>query len=93
MNVSPSLISFVARSKKRRAILAMLCQKSMSQAEITKTTGMYKSHAARTLKELSGEKLIACLNPKDRAFKFYKALALGTKVMKEVDKVVSMLGK
>ena len=65
----------------------------MSQAEITKTTGMYKSHAARAIKELSERKLITCLNPKDRAFKFYKASSLGNKAIKEVEKVVSMLGK
>lgn len=92
MNVSPSLISFVARSSKRQEILAMLCQKSMSQAEITKTTNMYKSHAARTLKELSEKKLIVCLNPKDRSFKFYKASALGNKTIKEVEKVIIASG-
>lgn len=90
MNVSPSLISFVARSKKRREILAMLRQKAISQTEITKATGMYKSHVARALKELAEKKLITCLNPKDRAFKFYKASALGIKVIIEVDKVLKL---
>ncbi|MBI2580709.1 winged helix-turn-helix transcriptional regulator [Candidatus Woesearchaeota archaeon] len=90
MSISPRLISFIARGKKRREILAMLCQKPMSQPEIAKAAGMYKSHASRTLKELSQKKLIVCLNPKDRAFKFYKASSLGNKAVKEVDKVLKL---
>lgn len=88
MSISPSLISFVARSRKRRGILIMLCQKPMSQAEIRKSMSMYKSHVSRSLKELSEKKLIVCQNPKDRAFKFYKLTHLGAKAIKEVDKIL-----
>lgn len=88
MNVSPGIISFVARSRKRRAILAMLCKNPMSQPEITKAVGMYKSHVSRTLKELAEKKLIICLNPNDRAFKFYRASSLGAKAIKEISKLL-----
>ena len=89
MSVSPSLISFVARSRKRRGVLTMLCQKPMSQAEIRKALSMYKSHVSRSLKELTRKKLIVCQNPDDRAFEFYKLTSLGAKAIKEVDKILS----
>ena len=53
-----------------------------------KLTNMYKSHTARTLKELSEKDLIKCLNPEDRAFKFYKITSLGRKVLEEVDNIL-----
>ena len=88
MDVSPSLISFVGRSKKRRGILTMLSQKPLSQREIRSATSMYKSHVSRSLKELIEKKLVVCQNPKDRAFKFYKITSLGAKVIQEVNKLL-----
>jgi len=69
-------------------LLKTLEKKSMSQAELRKPTGMYKSHTSRTLSELSDKKLVKCLNPKDRAFKFYRITQLGMKIIKGVEKVI-----
>ena len=80
-------ISFVARSKKRIQILKLLSKEEKSQVEIMKTTDMYKSHTSRALKELTDKKLIACKNPSDRAFKFYKITSFGNKILKEVVKL------
>ena len=88
MNISPSLISFIGRSKRRRDILERLKDKSLSQTEIRNITGMYKSHTSRTLDELQDKKLIVCLNPKDRAFKFYKITRLGIKVINETQRII-----
>ena len=88
MNISPSLISFVARSKHRKDILERLKDKSLSQTELRKITGMYKSHLSPTLKDLSKKKLIVCLNPNDRAFKFYKVTPLGIKVIQEIQRII-----
>ena len=88
MKLNPSLISFVARSKRKRDILTKLNEKSLTQAELRKSTNMYKSHISRTLSELSKKKLISCLNPKDRAYKFYKITALGQKLIKEVKRII-----
>ena len=88
MEISPSLISFVARAKRRREVLKLLSKERKIQAKIMRETGMYKSHTARTLKELAGKNLIKCLNPKDRAFKFYKVTKKGEDALKEVEKVI-----
>lgn len=84
----PSLISFVARSKRRKEVLEILHKtKEMSQPEIMKTSGQYKSHNSRTLKELSEKELIVCVNPKDRSFKFYKITPKGKLILGEATRI------
>jgi len=87
---NPKIISLIARSKRRLELLKILSEKSRSQPEIMKTTKMYKSHTSRTLKELLEKKLIVCKNPEDRAFKFYKITALGKKILKEVENLLTI---
>lgn len=89
MGVTPSLISFVAISKRRREVLSILQKKSISQHELRRITNMYKSHISRTLKELSEKNLILCINPNDKAFRFYKINSLGKRVLKEVERLLS----
>ena len=50
---------------------------------------MYKSHVSRSVSELTNKKLIVCLNPKDREFKFYKITELGKKVITEVKRITN----
>ncbi len=88
MNINPSLISLVARSKRRREILNLLSKERKTQSEVMRETKMYKSHTARTLKELIGNNLIKCLNPQDRSFKFYKITKKGVEVLKEIKKII-----
>jgi predicted transcriptional regulator len=88
MKISPSFISFVGRSKRRQDILQKLQEKSLSQPELKKLTGMYKTHTSRTLTELSEKKLISCINPQDREFKFYKITSLGKKIIAEVQRIL-----
>ena len=88
MEINPSLISFVASSKRRLEILKILNEKLISQPEITKSTGMYKAHTSRTLKELLERKLIICRNPENRSFKFYKITTLGKNILEEVESIL-----
>ena len=88
MNISPSLVSFIAISKRKKEILLILQEKSVSQPELKRLTSMYKAHISRNLKELANKKLIVCRNPKDRVFKFYRITPLGKKVIKEVQRIV-----
>ena len=90
MTIRPSLISFVASSKRRLEVLKILKENSKSQPEIMRLTGMYKAHTSRTLKELTEKKLIVCRNPEDRAFKFYKITGLGKKILEEVEKILRL---
>lgn len=62
----------------------------MSQPELRKATGMYKAHTSRTLSELTKKKLIICINPQDRAYKFYKINNSGKKVLAEVERITSI---
>jgi len=87
MKIGPNIISFIARSKRRKEILSKLQERSMSQPELKKLSGMYKTHTSRILSELLKKKLIICRNPDDRVFKFYKITSLGIKVIEEVQRI------
>ena len=83
-----TLISFVARSKRRKELLEILNKsKEISQPEIMRLSKQYKSHNSRTLKELSDKGLIVCVNPEDRVFKFYKITKKGKEILKEAIRI------
>lgn len=83
------LISFIARGKRRLEILELLKENERSQAELMKKTEMYKGHTSRTLKELSDKKLIKCMNPEDRAFRFYKITKKGRDILEEAKNLIN----
>ena len=87
--VDPTIISFIARSKRRREVLKLLLEKQISQPEIMRITKMYKAHTSRTIGELCDKKLAICKNPEDRAFKFYSITRLGREILRELPKVCS----
>jgi predicted transcriptional regulator len=83
------LISFVARSKRRKEVLKLLSKvQKISQPEIMRNSKQYKSHNSRTLKELTDKKLVTCINPTDRVFRFYKITNKGKQILREVDKIL-----
>lgn len=82
------LIGFVARAKRRKETLDLLSKNAqLSQPEIMRALKQYKSHNSKTLKELSDEGLVVCINPEDRSFKFYKITSKGKDILKEAIKV------
>jgi len=87
MGLFETSISFVARSERRKQILFLLNESPLSQPEIMKKTQMYKSHNSRTISELVEKKLVLCINPEDRGFKFYKITSLGKKVVEYLKKL------
>jgi len=87
---SHNLVSFVARSKRRREVLMLFSKGEKSQPELMSLTGIYKSHTSRVIKELTNAKLVICKNPEDREFKFYKITSLGKKILNEVEKLVGL---
>jgi len=84
----PSDVSFVLRAKNRLKVLDSLSGKRLISKQIEETTGMYKSHVNRTLKELQSKNLVQCINPADRSFKFYKLTSNGAKVLKEAKHIL-----
>ena len=87
--VDKSLLSFILRGKNRITVLKTISKDEVISAQIEEETKMYKSHVSRTLKELRKKKLIKCVNPKDRSFKFYQITNLGKKVLEEILKIKS----
>jgi len=78
------LISFVARGKRRKETLSLISEhQRISQSEIMRKLKQYKSHNSTTIKELTENGLITCINPEDRSFKFYKITKKGKDVLKE----------
>ena len=78
------LIGFVARAKRRKETLSMLSKHpQLSQSEIMRGLKQYKSHNSKTIKELTANGLITCINPEDRSFKFYKITKKGKDILKE----------
>ncbi len=82
------LLSFILRAKNRRHVLLLLDKGSRAQAEITKMTGMYKSHCSRTIKELCNLDIIEAENPKDRSFVFYKLSKKGENLVVRIKQVL-----
>tara|TARA_Y100000310_G_scaffold77091_1_gene73622 strand:- start:148 stop:414 length:267 start_codon:yes stop_codon:yes gene_type:complete len=85
--VDKSLLSFILRGKNRITVLKTISKDEVISAQIEEETKMYKSHVSRTLKELAMKRLIRCVNPKDRYFKFYKITNLGKKVLEKILKI------
>jgi DNA-binding HxlR family transcriptional regulator len=80
-------IAYILRAKNRLTILKALSQEKKISAQLEKQTDMYKSHVSRTLKELQNKKLVQCLNPQDRDFKFYKITKAGKNILVDIDKI------
>jgi len=81
------------RSKNRIKVLNTLNKGKMISAQIEKQTKMYKSHTNRTLKELKDKKLIKCINPTDREYKFYIITKEGKKALSEANKIIEEVKK
>ncbi len=82
-----NVLAFIMRSKNRINVLNALSKGKMISAQIEKQTNMYKSHTSRTLKELQDKKLIKCINPSDRDYKFYIITKEGKKSLFEANKI------
>jgi len=50
----------------------------------------YKSHNSTTIKKLTENGLITCINPEDRSFKFYKITKKGKNILKEVLRISNL---
>ncbi len=88
-----NVVSYVLRAKNRLGILRVLQEGQKISAQIEKQTGMYRSHVSRVLNELLRKKLIKCVNPDDRNYKFYKLTSEGKKVLQQANKILSEIKK
>lgn len=82
-------ISLVLGSPLCRKILELL-EKSdhpLAPLEISKETGIARSNVSTKLMDLTRFKLVACVNPERRKWRFYKITSKGNDILKEVRRI------
>ena len=63
MNVDWNKYGFVQASKYRTKIVEALASAPKTPSQITKETGLFKTHVSTVLKELVTEGIVECLTP------------------------------
>ena len=79
-----SLLSFVLRGERRKAILLCL-NKPMIPKEIGEHCNVSIHNVSKSLKELVDRGLIVCKNPNDKFYRFYELTKKGKDILKELD--------
>lgn len=77
-----SLISFILRAKRRRAIFESLKDCAKIPKDIATECKISISNVSNTLPELVKKGLIKCKNPKDHYFKYYEMTEKGRNIRK-----------
>ncbi len=75
-------LSYLLRSPLSRQILKALEKENLAPVEIAKKTSIDKGNVSHKLSELSKRRLVECLNPNDRKWRFYKITDHGKKILK-----------
>jgi len=83
-----SLLSFVLRGERRKAILICL-NKPMIPKEIADKCNVSIHNVSKSLKELVDRGLIVCKNPQDKFYRFYELTKKGREILKELDKTTN----
>ena len=77
-------ISLLKNSDYRRRILESLSQVNyLTPSEISEKTKIRLNHISNFLKDLKENKLVICLNDKEKRGRLYEITELGKKVLKE----------
>ena len=84
MKLDYKIISFLLRGKRRMAVLSAL-QKEKMPKQISEELKLSLSNVSLALKELRQKKLIECLNPKEKLFKFYSLTKRGKIAINQLD--------
>ena len=80
-----SLLSFILRGERRKAILLCL-DKTMIPKEIAQRCNVSIHNVSKSLKELIDKGLIICKNPNDKFYRFYELTKKGRELIKELNK-------
>ena len=79
-----SLLSFILRGERRKAILLCL-NKPMIPKEIANCCKVSIHNVSKSLKELVNKGLIVCKNPNDKFYRFYELTKKGKEIIKELE--------
>lgn len=78
-----SLLSFVLRGERRKAILLCL-DKPMIPKEIAQKCNVSIHNVSKSLRELIDRGLIICKNPSDKFYRFYELTSRGKEILSEI---------
>jgi DNA-binding MarR family transcriptional regulator len=77
-------VSYVLRSPLSKQILKALSEADhLTPSEIAKITRISLSNVSTKLIELQKRKMVICLNPESKKFRFYKITDYGRRMLKE----------
>ena len=81
-----SIISLLARSKKRIKVLKSLENEDKIPSKISKDIDDNSNHVSKYLKTLKEAELVECLNEKDKRYRFYSITDKGKYYLNKVEK-------
>lgn len=83
-------VSFILRSSLSRKILETLKERSpLTPFQMSKETNIARSNISTKLVELRKRKLVECVNPQSRKWRFYKITDKGNGVLTRAKKIRS----
>ena len=77
--------SFVVRGINRKRVLLAL-SRPMTPTQLREKTNTSLSHVSHALSSLQKEKLVECINPKERMGKIYRRTKLGKEIANALEK-------
>lgn len=81
-----SIISLLARSKKRISVLKSLKNEKKIPSKIGKDIDDNSNHVSKYLKTLKDAELVECLNEEDKRYRFYSITEKGKYYLDKVEK-------
>lgn len=81
-----SIISLLARSKKRVKVLKTLKNEDKIPSKISKEIDDNSNHVSKYLKTLKEAELVECLNEEDKRYRFYSITDKGKYYLDKVEK-------
>ena len=80
------LVSYVKRGEIRNEILKRL-DKPKTPTQLTKEIKTHQSTVSRAINALVEKKLIACLTPEEKHFKYYQITDIGKEILKKIQEL------
>ena len=81
-----SIVSLLARSKKRIKVLKSLENEDKIPSKISKEIEDNSNHVSKYLKTLKEAKLVECLNEDDKRYRFYSITNKGKYYLNKIEK-------
>ena len=81
-----SIVSLLARSKKRIKVLKSLEKENKIPSKISKDINDNSNHVSKYLSTLKDAELVECLNEADKRYRYYRITDKGKYYLKKVEK-------